>query len=504
MERVVSVNIIGNIDKYNKRSSYYNSICYIADSDYGTDITLHDRREEYINNNMGICKDGCDIASYNYETQKAVCSCGIKTEIPLMKDIKIDKQSLLKSFTDINNIANIQMLKCYKIVFTKKNILKNIGCFIFLFFILINFICLFSFILKDYKLLYLKICKLKMYFLNNKIKNKKIISYNNERNKKANFRENKNGKKSSEKNLVINNAYKKKQINSKMKLNKLNSPPKNNFNNIPKSNKKSIYIIKNKFIINLNKNQNTKKMKNSNILSKNINIKKSKVMELNYNEINHLTFNEAITKDKRTYCQYYLSLLKSNHFIHYICYNRDYNSIAIKVSILILNLASSIAINSLFFNDSTMHKIYIDHGSFDFLYQLPQIIYSSIISYILDFLINFLGLSQDNILTIKSADILAKDIYKKFNKLFKVLKVKFTFFFIINFILLILFWYYVTCFCGIYRNTQIHLFKDSLSSFVTSFITPFVLYLFPGLFRICALKGKNKGLYKFSKILQTI
>ena len=91
MERVVSVNIIGNIDKYNKRSSYYNSICYIADSDYGTDITLHDRREEYINNNMGICKDGCDIASYNYETQKAVCSCGIKTEIPLMKDIKIDK-----------------------------------------------------------------------------------------------------------------------------------------------------------------------------------------------------------------------------------------------------------------------------------------------------------------------------------------------------------------------------------------------------------------------------
>ena len=119
MERVVSVNIKGNIDKYNKRSSYYNDICYIADSDYGTDITLPDRREEYINNNMGICEDGCDIASYNYETQKVVCSCGIKNEIPLMKDIKIDKQSLLKSLTDINNIANIQMLKCYKIVFKK-------------------------------------------------------------------------------------------------------------------------------------------------------------------------------------------------------------------------------------------------------------------------------------------------------------------------------------------------------------------------------------------------
>ena len=39
-----------------------------------------------------------------------------------MKDIKIDKQSLLKSFTDINNIANIELMKCYKIVFQKNKI----------------------------------------------------------------------------------------------------------------------------------------------------------------------------------------------------------------------------------------------------------------------------------------------------------------------------------------------------------------------------------------------
>ena len=445
---------------------------------------------------MGISEDGCDIVSYNYETQRVVCSCGIKTEISLMKNIKIDKQSLLKSFTDINNIANIQMLKCYKIVFKKKNILKNIGCFIYFCFIFINLICLFCFIIKDYKLLFFKICE--NVFFKDKKKNNKIISCNihKNKNKKANYFENKNIKNSSEKNLIINKAYKKNQISTKTKLNKLNSPPKNN--------KKPINIIKNKFVIYLNKNKNTKKIKNINLLSKNKNIENNRDIELNYNEINHLTFNSALKKDKRAYCQYYLSLLMSNHYILYIFYNRDYNSIAIKVSIFIFSLDSSISINALFFNDSNMHKIYIDHGTFDFLYQLPQIIYSSIISYILDFLINIIGLSQDNILKIKNSNILTKDVYKKFNTLLKLLKVKFTLFFIINFILLILFWYYVTCFCGIYRNTQIHLFKDSLFSFVTSFITPFLLYLFPGLFRICALKAKNKGLFKFSKILQTI
>ena len=36
-----------------------------------------------------------------------------------------------------------------------------------------------------------------------------------------------------------------------------------------------------------------------------------------------------------------------------------------------------------FFNDRTMHKIYVDRGEYNFYYQLPQIIYSFIISYII-------------------------------------------------------------------------------------------------------------------------
>ena len=39
--------------------------------------------------------------------------------------------------------------------------------------------------------------------------------------------------------------------------------------------------------------------------------------------------------------------------------------------------------NAIFFNDETMHKIYEDEGSFNLIYNLPQIIYSSIISGVL-------------------------------------------------------------------------------------------------------------------------
>ena len=59
----------------------------------------------------------------------------------------------------------------------------------------------------------------------------------------------------------------------------------------------------------------------------------------------------------------------------------------------------------------------------------------------------------------------------------------------------------------IYRNTQIHLLKDTLMSFGLSLFIPFVLYLIPGLFRIPALsnnKNKRECLFNFSKILQLL
>ena len=213
-----------------------------------------------------------------------------------------------------------------------------------------------------------------------------------------------------------------------------------------------------------------------------------------------MEYKNALLYDKRTFAEYYLSLLKSNHIIIYICYHDDYNSTIIKLSLLIFNLATYISVNSLFFNDSTMHKIYTDHGSYNFIYQLPQIIYSSIISAVLNSLIKLIGLTEANVLKMKKMT----NINQKFKNLFIIIKIKFTIFFIMNFLLLSLFCYYVSCFCGIYRNTQTHLLKDSLFSFITSLLTPFGIYLVPAMFRILALKYHKKYLYQFSKLLQML
>ena len=90
--------------------------------------------------------------------------------------------------------------------------------------------------------------------------------------------------------------------------------------------------------------------------------------------------------------------------------------------------------------------------------------------------------------------------------LFKI-KIKLIFFFIISLIFLTAFWIYLACFCYVYKNTQIHLIKDTVISFSTSMITPFILYILPGLFRLGALKSKKKDmtcLFKLSKALQLL
>ena len=55
----IPVKINDNIDKYNSSSGYYNDICYTATSDDGTDITLKDRKDEFINNNRTVCQENC-------------------------------------------------------------------------------------------------------------------------------------------------------------------------------------------------------------------------------------------------------------------------------------------------------------------------------------------------------------------------------------------------------------------------------------------------------------
>ena len=100
--------------------------------------------------------------------------------------------------------------------------------------------------------------------------------------------------------------------------------------------------------------------------------------------------------------QYYWSLLKKKQLILFtFLHNNDYNLISIKINLFLFSISLNLTVNAFFFYDSTMHKIYIYNDKYSILYQIPQIIFSSVVSIILNFALKFLALSENDILQIK-------------------------------------------------------------------------------------------------------
>ena len=568
-----------DLEKHDASSSYYNDICYTSTSENGTDISLADRKNEFVNNNLTLCEEDCEFKGYDSNTKKASCSCEVKISLPLISEINIDKNKLYNSFSDIKNIANLDLMKCYDTLFSKKGLKKNYGFYILMVNILLFIICLIIFYAKEHKkfrkiiyriIIYKKNIKefksiLKKYseFLKEERKIKilnKSENKNEIRDKTARIRKNK----SSSRNLILNireiklnttksekgqkmekehqkeenktkkelkhkllnlnnqvndleNKIKKLKKNLSAKDGKESNPPnkkiKTKKSRLPKiigKNLKTTQGNSNEIIENPDKNNNNNKLI-SKLIPKSLKKKLKKIrryeemMKLKDSEINNLEYKEALKLDQRTFCQYYFSLIKTKHLIAFTFFPiKDYNSRFIKISMFIFSFSIYFTVNALFFSDSTMHQIYEDSGDFNFIYQIPQILYSSLISGFLDAIIRALALMEKNVLIIKHE--------KNKNKLEGLAKImlrnifyKSIFFYLISFIILLICWYYLSCFCCIYKNTQLHLIKDTLISFSLSLIYPFGIYLIPGIFRLSSIKNKDREtMYKFSKFIQNI
>ncbi len=129
--------------------------------------------------------------------------------------------------------------------------------------------------------------------------------------------------------------------------------------------------------------------------------------------MNVLLYNQALKIDKRTYFQYYLSLIKTKHIIIFTFFAfNDYNSLIIKISFFFFSFTLYFTTNALFFNDSTIDKISDDGGSFNLEYQIPQIFYSSLISSVINSIVKTICLTDKNILQLKN-EISKKNFKKK-------------------------------------------------------------------------------------------
>ena len=474
------------IYKYNPNSDYYIDLCFTYTTENKTDITLKDRNIEFLENNMSLCENNCEFNEYNHDTKKVDCKCFIKIDL-FVSELVIDI-NILKKNINITNTINLKVMKCYYKLFSLEGITNNIGFYIILFIILLYIICSINFCVKGYKILYSKI---------------KEIDINKNEIKKSKYSKSFNANKNKLKLIHKTKNFQKNNKNKKLK-HKENKEKKNE--NIYNNSNSSINFKSIKNLYHVKDNNNLKGISKHEIFYKNkkyLNIVNNNDLNFNDFELNTISYQEALLNDKRTYFEYFWSLLKTNHpiFFTFILSN-DYNSKIIKICLFQFSFILYYTTNALFFTENKIHHIFIKNGVYNLIYEFPSIIYSSIITLTINFIVSYFSLTQKSVLKLKH--LKEKEyINSEMKHLFINIKIKFISFFIISYIFLFLFWYYISCFCAIYKNTQFYLIKNSICSFGFSLFYKIGIYLLPGVFRIPSLKNnKRHCLYSISLILQ--
>jgi len=464
-----------NLEKYNPDSDFYNNICKPYSNEKGLDVTIFDRKKEYNQYNMAICPNNCKYNIYNINTKKVSCDCELQTKssVLLLEDI-IDTNKLLNNFIHIKSISNIELFKCYKETFSKEGLKKNISNYILLIIINLFIISLILFFLIEYKILYRR--------LDEVVVTKNINEVNNKTKKKNEV-------------TIINTYSNKMNKNFIKKRTKIKKKKKISSKSINSTRLSSSGVSKIQFGKSSSKDLLDQKSENDNI---------SIEQDLKDSEINTFSFEEALEKDKRNFWLYYLSLIKTKNLLIFSFYpvKNDYNSRIIKICLFFYSFALLYFINSLFFNDKTMHKIYQDEGVFNFIYLLPKMIYSTIIHSLVIFLAKFLALSEEKIINLKKEKSLM-EMNKKIPKIKRFLTIQFISFFTSSIISLAIYWYYLSCFGAIYKNTQIYLLKNTLTNFSLSITYPFIIYFIPCILRFLILK-RPELYYKISVCAQNL
>ena len=343
-------------DVFNKNDPFYNEICTVYSSEDNTDVLLIDRRLSYYNENLLFCESGCEYSNYNLDRNTVTCKCEVKKNVSLDLNVIGFEKNNISSFFDIKTYMNIEVVKCFNLLFCKSGFINNYGSYILSFEILMFLIFMLLFYFKYKKNIIDLISQVYPKYNYNKIssplkKNDSIvISKNSNQNNSNKYLLNKKEKpksrkikKDDKKEIKDKKGQKddkkiyKKKYNKKNKDNLKRFKVKEKETNSKNRNLDSTYKIIKDIYSNYKSKANTLKFLENNIKVYKKNKIHQKKLNLNDEEINTLEYKEAIILDKRTFSQYYVSIIKKRSIILFTFVpQNDYNLIKMKICLFII------------------------------------------------------------------------------------------------------------------------------------------------------------------------
>ena len=428
---------------------FYVDICTPYTTENGTDMLLDDR-EEFIYNllvNKSSCPEECYFAGYNSEKKHIKCECN-KNDVEIVNlDLKhFSGSNIYKSFISTLKSTNYFVLTCYDLAFNFKIFKHNYGSII-TFLIFASYLIFFGFfIIKGITPFKLNIARL--IFKKEKKENNsntnliKDIAYkSNNPPKKGSFLKSNKINVSLQKNYSIEIFKEKKEDTLKSSNKNIRKPS----NRIINRRKKSVTFNETSKKVDIVKHFPNKEED----ISLNIALGENKKKSYDNYELNNLKYEEAFDLDNRSFLKTYWSVLMREHvlLLTFFSYN-DYNLFYVKIAKFLILFFSDMTVNCLFFVHESMHRKYTLGEDFTFVQKIPQILFTLIISNMLEVFLCYLSMTDAHYYEIKEFTHLQKE-GEKIKKILQCIKIKLIVFYVFNLLLAAFFWYFVTCFCAV-------------------------------------------------------
>jgi hypothetical protein len=490
------------IDSFNIENKLYTDMCYPLKIN-GKDLILEDR-VSYLYPDFTFCESNCVYNKTDFNLERIICNCSPKDGLNLGRQFVAPNTPV-----DAEKVKNNQKGSLLKCLLKVSNIAQNFGFFYGLIIILVEIGLMILTLIYSYKMLYILIEK-KFNI------NKNSIDLDNVENDKLSDKVYKNKKKEGiikttervleedgnppKKNYKYNaNDYYKKKDNKKGEDKKKNkNKNKKEAVNTEKIEKLKIEENKDDKIYVSSQNESYEKSEAStegdiddeNIFylieaeEKLLRVDYDNALKNNKSEILITILTEIIDK---------IYLIKSIWLL------QKYELFSLNFSLYLLWHMLLLSFLSLFYSNSTLHKIWTRDNYPDLSYYLSFGFVSGIISFIIYKALSFLINYSYKLNEIKN--IPKEETEQQYNKMKFWNKIKLIAYYIVEFILLVIFFLYLISFCGVYTGAQSKLIQSYGIALIEIVIIKIIYGLVLGILRRVSLSYEVNKLYNVVRLL---
>ena len=232
-------------------------------------------------------------------------------------------------------------------------------------------------------------------------------------------------------------------------------------------------------------------------------ISKREYSFLNDGEINELDYDNSLFHDKRNIIRIYYSYLKYNCVLIFSFFvYEDFNLMLVKYALFIFYSLLYLTFNTVFFNNNTIHNIYINEGDYVINYHWWKIFLAFILSIIfiklIKWWITFYRRKSLSMKLLKRYTDAKNEILRMIEQYHFHLKI----FFPISCALFIFFWYYISTVFAVFRYSYWYLLINWAICAIFHVAYSIVLNIIPTVMRYISLKKEGREcLYKASRIV---